>query len=78
MEVDVVAVVPLQVTVAPFTGCPSSVTCPYTEATGVADNANGAATDARRAAAISVLNTIIPILLLSIDSPFIFLRSGFE
>lgn len=78
MEVEVVAVVPLQVTVAPFTGCPSNVTCPYTETTGVSDNASGADAIARRVAAISVLNTILSILLISIYSPFIFSGPQFE
>jgi hypothetical protein len=72
IEVEVVAELPLQFTVAPFTGCPFNVTCPYTEAVGVSADASGVANIARATTAINVLNTILPIFLLSIDSPLIF------
>ncbi len=72
------AELPLQVTVAPFTGCPFNVTCPYTEAVGVSDNANGAAMIARRVANANAFNNIFNVLKLSIDSPLSYSRSRFE
>jgi hypothetical protein len=70
MEDEVVVVLPLQVTVAPFTGSSFNRTCPCTITDCVSDDAEDVAITAIMAPSVSVYNSAFKVLLLSIDSPF--------
>jgi hypothetical protein len=70
MEDEVVVELPLQVTVAPFTGSSFNRTCPCTITEGVSDNAVDAAITVIMALSVSIYNSGLKVLLLSIDSPF--------
>lgn len=63
-------VLPLQVTVAPFTGSSFNRTCPCTITDGVSDDTEDVAIIAIMAPSVSVYNNMLIVLLLSIDSPF--------